>query len=164
MSVLTQFTGDYQPKDADLTALAALSSNGVVVRTGTATYSIYTAPSTTIAGVGDVQTLTNKTILGTKETVYSISDGSSVDINPANGGIQVWTLGGSRTPTANSFSVGHSVLLLIADGTAYTVTWTTIGVVWVSGSAPTLATTGYTCIELWKVGPTVYGAHVGDVA
>ena len=38
------------------------------------------------------------------------------------------------------------------------------GVVWVGGSAPTLATTGYTVVELWKVGSTIYGAHTGDVA
>jgi len=32
------------------------------------------------------------------------------------------------------------------------------------GSAPTLATTGFTVIELWKVGSTIYGALVGNVA
>jgi hypothetical protein len=31
-----------------------------------------------------------------------------------------------------------------------------------SGSAPTLNTTGYTVIQLWKVGDQVYGARVGD--
>jgi hypothetical protein len=164
MSVLTQFTGDFQPKDADLTALAALSSNGVVVRTGTATYSTKTAPSGAIVGTSDSQEFTNKTIKGTKETVYTISDGSSVDINPANGGIQIWTLGASRTPTANNFSAGHSVLLLIADGSAYTVTWTTINVKWVGGVAPTLSTTQWSCIELWSTGSSIHGAYVGDVA
>jgi hypothetical protein len=53
---------------------------------------------------------------------------------------------------------------MIDDGTAYTVTWTTLGVVWETngGVAPTLATTGYTVIVLWKVGTTIYGARVGD--
>jgi len=54
--------------------------------------------------------------------------------------------------------------LMINDGTAYTVTWTTLAVTWVGGSAPTLATTGSTVVELWKVGSTIYGALVGSVA
>ncbi len=99
-----------------------------------------------------------------KETVFTITDGASVDINPANGTIQLWTLGANRTPTATSFAAGQSVTLMIADGTAYAVTWTTIGVTWVGGSAPTLPTTGYGVIQLWKVSSTVYGAYVGDVA
>jgi hypothetical protein len=54
--------------------------------------------------------------------------------------------------------------LMIADGTAYAVTWTTIGVVWVGGSAPSLPTSGYGVIVLWKVAGTVYGSFVGAVA
>ena len=53
---------------------------------------------------------------------------------------------------------------MIADGSAFTVTWTTIDVKWVGGTAPTLATTGFTVIELWKIGTTMYGALVGEVA
>lgn len=96
--------------------------------------------------------------------VYAITDGASVDIDPANGGIQTWTLGANRTPTATNFAAGQAVTLMIGDGTAYAVTWSTIGVVWVGGTAPTLPTTGYGVIELWKVGSTVYGAYVGAVA
>ena len=35
---------------------------------------------------------------------------------------------------------------------------------WVNnaGVAPTLATSGYTVITVWKVGSTLYGALVGD--
>jgi hypothetical protein len=36
-----------------------------------------------------------------------------------------------------------------------------VGVVWIGGVAPTLATSGYTHILLWKVGSTVYGKHGG---
>lgn len=97
-----------------------------------------------------------------QETVFTITDGASVDINPANGGVQVWVLGANRTPTATSFGEGQSVTLMIDDGTAYSITWSTIGVTWVGGSAPTLATTGYTVVELWKRGTTVYGALVGN--
>lgn len=98
------------------------------------------------------------------DTVFTITDGASVDINPANGGIQLWTLGANRTPTATSFASGQSVTLMIDDGSAFAVTWTTIGVKWTGGSAPTLPTTGYGVIELWKVGTSVYGAYVGAVA
>lgn len=108
------------------------------------------------------QTLTNKTLGTLTETVYTITDGASVDLNPANGPIQVWTLGANRTATASSFSAGESMMVMVADGTAYTLTWPTM--TWVGGSAPTLATSGYSVIELWKVGSTLYGAHVGDVA
>lgn len=108
------------------------------------------------------QTLTNKTLGDLSETVYTITDGASVDLNPANGPLQLWTLGANRTATASSFAAGESMLLMVADGTAYTLTWPTM--TWVGGTAPTLATSGYTVVELWKISTTLYGAHVGDVA
>lgn len=101
---------------------------------------------------------------GIREKVYAVVDAAGVAISPNNGTIQTWTLGASRTPTAGTWNEGESLTLMINDGTAYTVTWTTIGVTWVGGSAPTLATTGYTVIELWKVGSTIYGVLVGSVA
>jgi hypothetical protein len=93
------------------------------------------------------------------ETVYAITDGASVDIDPSNGSIQTWTLGANRTPTATNFVAGQGVTLMVDDGSAYTITWSTVGVTWLTsdGLAPTLKTTGYTTIVLWKVGSTVYG-------
>lgn len=123
-----------------------------------------------VVTVGGTQTLTSKTLTdpaivgAVKEDVYVISDGAAFEIDPSNGTIQTITLGASRTPAATNFASGESVTLRIADGSAYTITWTTVGVVWVGGSAPTLATSGYTIVELWKDGTTIYGAHVGDVA
>ena len=102
--------------------------------------------------------------LSYKETVYAITDGAAFAIDPTNGSVQTITLGASRTPVVANFDAGHSLTLMINDGTAYTITWTTIGVVWVGGSAPTLATSGYTVINLWKVGTTVYGMSSGAVA
>ena len=137
---------------------------------GTITSSGTIAIDSTVTTNSGTQTLTNKTTTNLvfdgsfTEEVFTITDGGSVDINPANGTVQLWTLGASRTPTASSFAAGQSVTLMINDGTAYAVTWSTIGVVWVGGSAPTLATSGYTVIELWKVSTTVYGALVGSVA
>ena len=92
------------------------------------------------------------------ETVYNLT---GVFINPPNGGIQTKTLS-SNTTLTDSLASGESVTLMINDGSGYTVTWPTM--TWVGGSAPTLATSGYTVVELWKVSTTLYGAHVGDVA
>ena len=121
------------------------------------------------------ETLTNKTIVdpaitGTiLEDVYTITDGAGFEVDPGNGSVQLVTLGANRTPQATNFAAGESVTLMVADGTAYTLTWSHStwggsGVAWVGGSAPTLATTGYTVLQFWKVGTQIYGASVGDVA
>lgn len=133
-------------------------SSGIAVSTGTAWDTSKTSPTGDIVGTTDTQTLSNKTITGTRETVFTITDGASVDINPANGGIQIWTLGGNRTPTASNFLAGQSVTLLVDDGSAFSITWTSIGVTWLDvTTAPTLQTTGYTIIELFRVGSVTYG-------
>ncbi len=117
----------------------------------------------TLSGV----TLTDPAITGTiLEDVFTITDGAAFEIDPGNGSIQLITLGANRTPKATNFAAGESVTLMVLDGTAYTITWTDStfgsgGVVWVGGSAPTLDTTKYTVIELWKVSTQVYGALVG---
>lgn len=116
------------------------------------------------------QLLTDPAITGTiLENIYTVVDAAGVELDPSNGSIQRWTLGANRTPQGTNFANGESITLEIDDGTARTVTWTHAswggsGIVWVGGSAPTLATTGWTVIELWKIGGQVYGAYVGDHA
>lgn len=130
---------------------------------------------TNVVGVSATQTLTNKTltdpaIVGTiLENVFTITDGAAFEIDPGNGSIQLITLGASRTPKGTNFANGEAVTLMVDDGTARTLTWTdttfgTGGVSWKTnaGVAPTLNTTGYTVIVLWKVSGQVYGARVGD--
>ena len=99
------------------------------------------------------------------DTTHTITDAAAFEISPNNGSIQVVTLGANRTPAATNFTDGQSVLLGIDDGTAYSITWTTINPTWVkaggTASAPTLAATGYTWILLWKVGSTIYAGEVG---
>ena len=117
-----------------------------------------------------VQTLTDPAIIGTiLEDVYTIVDGDAFEVDPSNGSVQLITLGASRTPKATNFAAGESITLMVDDGADYTITWTdttwgSAGVIWKGGSAPTLATSGYSVIQFWKVGSQVYGASVGDVA
>jgi hypothetical protein len=92
------------------------------------------------------------------EKVYNLT-GTALD--PNNGTIQYITLAANTTFT-DSLAEGESMTLMIDDGTAYTVTWPTTTWVNNAGSAPTLATTGYTVVVLWKVSTTLYGALVGD--
>jgi len=128
-----------------------------------------------IPSISSTSTLTNKTltdpaIIGTiLEDVFTITDAAAFEVDPSNGSIQLITLGASRTPKATNFVAGESITLMVNDGTAYTLTWTdatwgTGGVIWRGGTAPTLATTGYSVIQFWKVSTQVYGASVGDVA
>jgi hypothetical protein len=112
-----------------------------------------TSPATTLHVAGDV------TFGGAiDETVYNLT-GTALD--PANGTIQYITLSANTTFT-DSIAEGESMTLMIDDGTAYTVTWPTTTWVNNAGAAPTLATTGYTVVVLWKVSTTLYGALVGD--
>jgi len=124
--------------------------------TGSGSVVLATAPTiTTLTANGDT-TLGGALV----ETVYAIS-GTTPALNPSNGTIQTWTLTGASTPTS-SLNAGESITLMIDDGTAYTITWPSVTWKTDAGVAPTLNTTGYTAIVLWKVGSVVYGARVGN--
>jgi len=114
----------------------------------------------TSASTGKFTTLnaTGKTTFDAEieEQQYSFT---GTDVDPANGTIQYKTLSGNTTLT-ESLVDGEYVTLMIDDGTAYTITWPTT--TWIGGSAPTLSTSGYNVIELWKVNGTLYGAFAGN--
>jgi len=142
----------------------ATTLTGILKGNGTSAFTAVTAPTGIIVGTTDTQTLTNKTVTavvldgGFAEEVAAMP---ALDIDPANGSIQTKTLSSNSTFT-ESLSSGESVTLLIDDGSAYTITWPTIQWKTDGGAAPSLNTTGYTVIELWKVSTTLFGARVGD--
>jgi len=113
---------------------------------------------TTLAGYGitDAAPADSPTFTGRiTEQVFAVS-GTTPALDPLNGTIQTWALTANSSPTfAAGFVAGSSFTLMVDDGSAHTITWPTI--TWVGGSAPTLALTGYTVIELWRVGSVYYG-------
>ena len=168
VSLTTQVSGTLPVANGG-TGITSLGT-GVATFLGTPSSANLAAAVTDETGSGALVFATSPTLSGVTlndgytEEVYAVVDAAGVAISPTNGSIQTWTLGASRTPTAGTWAAGQSMTLMINDGTAYTVTWTTLGVTWVGGSAPALATTGFTVIQLWKVGSTIYGALTGSVA
>lgn len=100
------------------------------------------------------------TIKELTETEYSLT---GTVINPANGTVQYKTLAANWTVSAadvTNISNGQSVMLMINDGAGHTINWASL-VTWVRGSAPTLGTTGWNVIFLWRTAGTLYGNHIG---
>ena len=163
-------SGTYTASGTTLSRTVSESSNaGAAINlTGDAVVFV-SALVTDIVQPDATQTLTNKTINGAvlndgyTEEVFAVT-GTTPALSPTNGSIQTWTLSGNSTPTQTGWDAGQSITLLVDDGSAFTITWTTLAVVWKTdgGSAPTLNTSGDTVIVLWKVGTTIYGARVGD--
>ncbi|MAQ04557.1 MAG: hypothetical protein CMA50_01880 [Euryarchaeota archaeon] len=128
------------------------TSTGVDI-TGTCTATSVTAAGGTFTG--------GITVDAINDTVFAITDASSVALDPDNGMVQTWTLGANRTAT-DSLTTGQSMLLVItASSSNYTLTWPTM--TWSGGSAPTLGGATPTAIVLWKISSTLYGATVGDL-
>lgn len=163
-------SGTYTASGTTLSRTPSESSNADAAINLSGTAVVYvTVASADIVQPDETQTLTNKTAVGLvlndgyTEEIFAVT-GTTPALSPTNGSIQTWTLSGASTPTAGTWAAGQSMTLLVDDGAANTITWTSVAPVWKTdgGSAPTLNTTGDTVIVLWKVGTTIYGARVGD--
>ena len=141
-----------------VTASNVTASSNIFVSATTLSNSTDTGALVVNGGLGLAGNLT----LGSSivERTFTITDGASVDINPANGTMQLWTLGASRTPTALSFANGQSVIITI-NSSIYSITWTSVPVTWITAAAPTLSTTALTVIALWRTNNVIYGTSVG---
>lgn len=114
----------------------------------------------TILGSGDItagdvtlngiQTLTNKTITGLKETSVAMP---ANDIDLATGNLFTKTISGATTLTVSnaptSGTVGYFILQLTNGGSA-TVTWFS-GVKWAGGTAPTLTASGKDILSFYTI-------------
>ena len=144
-------------------ALAAVGSTGSAT---TAARSDHTHPFPTPEDIGAVAktdgTATNIILAGGYAEGVGAVSGTAPALSPTNGTIQTWTLTGNSTPTAGTWTDGQTITLMIDDGSAFTITWTSLDITWVTdaAAAPTLAVDGYTVIILWKVGTTIYGGRV----
>jgi len=94
-----------------------------------------------------------------EEQVFNMDSGAGTNaIDPANGTIQYKSISGATTLT-EVLTDGEYVALMLQNTAGDTVIWPATS--WVGGSAPTLETTGYNVIALWKVGTTLYGVFSG---
>lgn len=149
-------SGTYQPNSSELAALAALATTGVVKRTGTATFSTVAAPSGTLVGTSDVQTLTNKTI-----THPSFTDGFKVEVGVlypntltlANGSFQYITLTADVDwRSADALESGETLTMFLTT-LGRQVLWPTT-MKWVNAShdsSPSLHSSQINVITLMKI-------------
>jgi len=132
-----------------------LDLNGFTL-TGTLTVGGVAVPT-----ISSTSTLTNKRIT---ERVFTITDVAGFVISPANGDTQRIVLGADRTPVASGWGDGDSITLLVDDGAARTIDWTTFGVVHDGGTAPTLATSGWTELNIYQEGGVKRMKKTGEYA
>lgn len=147
----------------------AATLTGILKGNGTSAFTAVTAPSGTIVGTSDTQTLTNKTLTNPTvtnyvETPYSANSSTAITLDLANGTVQIITLTGNATITMPTATSGKSfVMMLKQDGTgSRTVTWSTVK--WAGGTAPTITSTAsrLDLLSFFADGTNWYGAVISQ--
>ena len=98
----------------------ATTLTGILVGNGTSAVSTVTAPSGTVVGTTDTQTLTNKTISGASNTLSAIDVSSLAQSSAATDDTLKWT-GSAWAPVSSAYASGYSVSTITsAASLAYT--------------------------------------------
>lgn len=107
---LTPTSGSFQASDADLTALAALSSTGMIARTGAATY----AERTLTEGTG-IDITNGDGVSGNPTITFDVTEVATIPTS-------VGSDSGTVTPSGNSFSiVGTNGISTSGSGATLTI-------------------------------------------
>ena len=147
----------------------AATLTGILKGNGTSAFTAVTAPSGTIVGTTDTQTLsaktlTNPTVTNYVETPYSANSSTAITLDLTNGTVQIITLTGNATITMPTATSGKSfVMMLKQDGTgSRTVTWSTVK--WAGGTAPTITSTAsrQDILSFFADGTNWYGVVVAQ--
>jgi hypothetical protein len=147
----------------------AATLTGILKGNGTSAFTAVTAPSGTIVGTTDTQTLTNKTLTNPTvtnyvETPYSANSSTAITLDLTNGTVQIITLTGNATITMPTATSGKSfIMYLKQDATgSRTVTWSTVK--WAGGTAPTITSTAsrQDILSFFADGTNWYGVVVAQ--
>ncbi len=160
-AAIQELDTEKQPLDAELTAIAGLSANGLITRTSSTTAAARTITGTTNVitvtdgdGVSGNPTLTVGSLVARTDTVQTftaaqrggvsaLTDGATITANFALANNFSVTLGGNRTLAnpSNQTAGQHGVIVITQDGTGSRTLAYGSYFKFPAGTAPTLTTT-----------------------